>query len=262
MLVPHAFLRPIVLYAERWVYRNVDAILTLSPKLSDYVIESGCEKNKVELLPFGVDTSKFNPNVDSRKLKKSLDISDEDPVVVYVGTLFGFSGLDLYVKQFGNVIKEIPTAKLVIVGGGALQNRLEQLVSDLELSNSVLFTGFQPFDLMPQYINLSNVCINPFDVNATTRDIIPGKIIQYLACARPVIATPLPGMMSLLPGPTHGVVYSNIGDFASNTIKLLNDNGAARRLGDNGYRHVKNNHDEREIARRLENTLSQLTNAH
>ena len=45
-----------------------------------------------------------------------------------------------------------------------------------------------------------NVCINPYVVNAMTRDIIPGKIIRYLSCAKPVLATPLPGMVLLLSG--------------------------------------------------------------
>jgi len=124
----------------------------------------------------------------------------------------------------------------------------------------VVLTGFQPFDMMPQYINLADICINPFEVNATTRDIIPGKIIQYLSCAKPVLATPLPGMVSLLSGSELGIVYSNIDRFAENTVKLFKDSEMAKAIGENGYRYVKNNHDEREIARRLYVILNQMAN--
>jgi len=260
MLVTLKLLRPMVFSIEKWVYMHVDKILTLSPKLSDYVIRMGADRNRVELLPFGVDMSKFNPYVEAEELRSKLGIAGDDKVIVYVGTLFEFSGLDLYLKQFPAVLKEFPEAKLVIVGGGALLEKLKELVINLRLTENAILTGFQPFDIMPQYINLADICINPFIVNMTTRDIIPGKIIQYLACAKPVLATPLPGMVSLLSGPERGVAYSNIDEFAENSIKLLKDTGMARDIGENGYRYVEYDHDERKIAHRLETILNQMIN--
>jgi glycosyltransferase involved in cell wall biosynthesis len=258
MLVPRKILRPLVFSLEKYVYTYVDKILTLSPKLSDYVIRMGADRNRVELLPFGVDMNKFNPYVETKELKEKLGINEDDKVIVFIGTLFEFSGLDSYLKQFPKVIKEIPEAKLIIVGGGALLGKLKKLVVDLELTENVVLTSFQPFDMMPQYINLADLCINPFKINSATRDIIPGKIIQYLACAKLVLATPLSGMISLLSGPERGVVYSNIDEFAENTIKLLKDSDMARAIGENGYRYAKNNHDEREIARRFDVILNRL----
>lgn len=261
MLVPHKILRPITFSLEKWVYSHVDKILTLSPKLSEYVIRMGADRNKVELLPFGVDMSKFNPYVDAKGLKEKLEITEGDKVIVFIGTLFEFSGLDSYLKQFPKVVKEIPKVKLIIVGGGALFGKLKKLVNDLKLTKNVILTGFQPFDTMPQYINLADICINPFEVNVTTRDIIPGKIIQYLACGKTVLATPLPGMVSLLSGPEMGVVYSSINEFAENTVKLLKDSEMAKSIGENGYKYVKNNHDERMIAQKLEEILRELLSA-
>jgi glycosyltransferase involved in cell wall biosynthesis len=258
MLVPYRSLRPITFSLEKWVYSHVDKILTLSPKLSDYVIRMGADRNRVELLLFGVDMNKFNPDVDTKELKEKLGIIEDDKVIVFIGTLFKFSGLDLYLGQFPKVVKEIPKAKLIIVGGGALLGKLKKLVVDLELTENVVLTGFQPFDMMPQYISLADICINTFEINSATRDIIPGKIIQYLACAKPVLATPLPGMVSLLSGPGRGVAYSNVNGFAENTVKFLKDTEMARAIGENGYRYAKNNHDEREIARRFDVILNRL----
>ena len=177
----------------------------------------------MELIPFGVDINNFNHNVDPKELKEKLGITEDNKVMVFIGTLFDFSGLDSYLEQFPKVVKEIPETKLIIAGGGALLGKLKKLVVDLKLRENVVLTDFQPFDTMLQYINLADICINAFEINSTTRDIIPGKIIQYFSCAKPVLATPLPGMVSLLSGPERGVVYSNIDEFAKNTIKLLKD---------------------------------------
>jgi len=258
MLVPQKMLRPFTFALEKWVYRKVDRILTLSSKLSEYVMKMGAESRKVELLLFGVDMDKFNPEVDTKELGERLGIDENDRVIVFIGTLFEFSGLDTYLEQFSLVLKEIPDAKLVIVGGGPLYKKLQSLVVDLGLTRRVVLTGFQHFDLMPQYINLADVCINPFIVNSTTRDIIPGKTIQYLACGKPVLATALPGMTAQIQGPSQGVVYADINEFAENTVRLLKDTSMARAIGENGYRYARNEHDEKRIARRLETILSQM----
>lgn len=259
MLVPNKVLRPVTFSLEKWVYSHIDKILTLSPKLSEYVMRMGADKDKVELLPFSVDMNKFNPNVDTKELGEKLGTAKDDKIIVFIGTLFEFSGLDLYLEQFSIVLKEFPNAKLIIVGGGFLLKKLKNLVTNLKLTENVVLTGFQPFDMMPQYVNLADICINPFIVNATTRDIIPGKIIQYLACAKPVLATPLPGMVSMFPNENCGIVYSNASKFAENTIKLLKDTRTARFIGKNGCEFVKKNNNEKEIARRLESMLYNLS---
>lgn len=255
---PNSILKWITFSVEKWVYSHVDKILTLSPKLSDYVTRMGADRDRVDLLLFGVDMNKFNPNVDTKELEEKMELRKDDKVIVFIGTLFEFSGLDSYLEHFPKVVNEVPETKLIIVGGGALLGKLKQLVVDLKLTENVVLTGFQPFDMIPQYINLADICINPFEVNSTTRDIIPGKIIQYLSCAKPVLATPLPGMVSLLPGPEQGIIYSNIDEIAKNTVRLLNDSEMARVIGKNGYRYAKNNHDETKIARRLDEILNQI----
>jgi glycosyltransferase involved in cell wall biosynthesis len=256
-LVPSKIYGFITFSLETWVYKRADKILTLSPLLSEYVVRMGSKKVKVELLLFGVDLSKFNPYIESAEVKNSLGLSEKDLVVLYIGTLFDFSGLDLYLEQFPQVVKNVPHAKLVIVGGGPLFNKLKKRISELELTENVILTGFKPFKMMPQFINMASICLNPFRVTGATREIIPGKILQYLACGQPVLSTPLPGMISLLKGTNYGLVYTEISSLAESTIRLLKDEEARERIGKNGYQYVKNNHDEIRLARKLEEVLYQ-----
>jgi glycosyltransferase involved in cell wall biosynthesis len=256
-LVPSKILRRPTFCLETWVYKNSDKIMTLSPKLSEYVIRMKAKKDKVELLLFGVDLDKFNPNVESGSVRKRFGIAKDDLVVLFVGTLFEFSGLDLYLEQFHQVVEQFPNVQLLIVGGGALFERLKKRTLELGLSKNVKFTGFQPFNLIPQFINLSDICINPFRLTGATREIIPGKILQYLACGKPVLATPLPGMTTQLRGAQHGILYSQISKFAQNTIKLLKDKKLASELGRRGHQYVVENHNEINLARKLEYALYQ-----
>jgi glycosyltransferase involved in cell wall biosynthesis len=252
MLVRNRILRRITHGLEKKVYSNVDKILALTPKLADYVVNEGADKSCVDLLLFGVDTKEFNPNVDTNLLRKYLGISDKDKVIIFMGTLFEFSGLDRYIEQFPGIIKEIPEAKLVIVGGGYLFDKLKRIRTNLGIDNKIILTGFQKFEMMPQYINLAHLCINPFLINNTTRDIIPGKIYQYLACAKPVLATPLEGMKSLISGENGGVFYSDIDNFGKKTVDLLKDAQLLKDIGKNGHIFCLENNDRYKIVHKLE----------
>jgi glycosyltransferase involved in cell wall biosynthesis len=259
-LVPNWFLRVPTRIFEKKVYENVDKIVAITPKLSDYVINLGASKDKVELLFTGVDTNQFNPKVDSTKLRKELNLGNDCKVIVFIGTLFEFCGMDQYIEQFPEILKEFPQTKLIVVGGGFLHEKLKKLVRNLQLEDSVILTGFRPYQMMPQYINLADICINPFHINDTTRDIMPGKTLQYLACGKPLIATPLPGMKAVIPGEERGVIYSEINKFGISTIELLKDEKRMKTAGDNGFLYVKENHEWNEITQRLEETLINAVN--
>jgi len=254
-LVKPKILSGITLFFEKIVYRNVDYIVALTPKLADYVITLGADKKRVKLLLFGVDTTKFHPAIDTSALKETLHIGTKDKIILFMGTFFDFSGLDLFIQQFPMVLKEIPEAKLVLVGGGPLYEHIKTLIQKLNLSDNVIITGFQPFELMPEYINLADLCINPFQINETTIDIIPGKIYQYLACAKPVLATPLLGMKELLPDEKSGIFYSDIDDFPKNIITILRDEKLLKTVGDNGYEQCIENNEKWNVVKQLENIL-------
>ncbi|WFN37398.1 glycosyltransferase family 4 protein [Methanomicrobium antiquum] len=257
-LVKSKTLSKFTFYFEKYVYKNVDCIIALTPKLADYVINFGAKKEKVKLLLFGTDTKKFHPSIDVSELKNAMHIGSSDRIIIFIGTFFDFSGLDLYVRKFSQVVKEIPEAKLILVGGGPLFERVKLLINELNLTECILLTGFQQFELMPEFINLADLCINPFQINDTTRDIIPGKVYQYLACAKPVLATPLQGMKELLPNENYGIIYSDIDDFAKNTIKILKDESALKKIGIAGFRHCIENNDKLSIVKQLEQIICDL----
>ncbi len=239
-MVDYWFLRPPTYLLEKKIYKNVDRIVAITPKLSDYVVKMGADEKKVELLFTGVDTNKFNPYVETTALREKWDINKDDKVIVFIGTLFDFSGVDQYIGQFPKVLKEIPEAKLVIVGRGVLLEKLKKLVANMGLNDNVILTGFQPYSTISQYINLADICILPFQINSTTRDIMPGKILQYLA---------------ILPNEDYGVIYSNIDEFVQNTLNLLKNDEKMRVIGEKGQAYVKKNHNWDEIAQRLEEIL-------
>jgi len=257
-LVPYPALRSITRFIEKKVYSGVDVILTLTPGLSRYVVDLGADQAKVGLLPMPVDTNLFQPSPDSAEIRQQWGLSDKAQIIVFIGTLFEFSGLDVLIHQFPEIVRQIPEAKLLIVGDGPQRPKLEGIIAELGLKEQVIITGFQPYQTMPQYINLAAVCINPFLTTDATRNILPGKIVQYLACGKPVIATPLPGTIAVIAGEHQGVVYvNNGGDMVEKMLSLLKSTERRQQLGDAGLNYVRQVHSYEAIAHQLESRLKE-----
>ena len=258
-LVPYPALRSMTRFLEKKVYSRVDMILANTPQYLQYVKNMGATESKVKLLLFPIDTELFHPSVDCSEIRQKWGLDERDQVIVFIGTLFKFSGLDAFIRQFPEVIRQIPEAKLLIVGDGPLCPKLEEIITELDLRKQVIITGFQPYQTMPQYINLAAICINPFLITDATRDIFPAKIVQYIACGKVTIATPLPGITTLLPGKSHGVIYaSSATDMVKEVVSLLKSPEYRQQLGCAGLNYVRQEHDHKVIAHQLETKLEEV----
>ena len=258
-MVPNAALRPMTRVLERKIYSQADLVLPNTPQYLQYVLSMGAAESKVRLLPLPIDTSIFHPSIDCSDARRKWGFSEKNQIVLFIGTLFQFSGLDGFIRSFPQVIENIPDARLLIVGDGPQRPKLERIIAELGLEGRVIITGFQPYPTMPQYMNLATVCINTFLNTDATRDIFPGKIVQYIACGKATMATPLLGITTLLPGESHGVVYADsVDDMAREVVNLLRSPERRRQLGQAGVDYVRQAHEQQKIARQLEAELLEV----
>lgn len=255
-LVHYPLLRSATKMFEKLVYSRVDKILTITPKLSEYVVSLGAKPENVEVLPITVDTKIFYPNGNVSDYRQKWGIGEKDKVILFIGTLYNFSGLDSLIHKMPSVLADIPDTKLLIVGDGQQRRYLENIIESLGLWGKVIITGFQPYDDVPRYINLADICINPFANNDVTKDIFPGKVVQYLACGKPLVSTPLPGLRSMIDGERQGVVYTQN---MSESVKELLENEKRRRiLGCNGLSYARQIHSCESISGRLESIIEEI----
>ncbi len=110
------------------------------------------------------------------------------------------------------------------------------------MDSDIVVTGFIPQQEIPRYIALADICINPFEVNYVTDRILPTKILEYFACGKPVLSTPLNGTKELLPDESFGILYSTSKDFTKILSTLLSDKDRLKQLGKQAYEYVQKNH--------------------
>jgi len=252
-LVSNPILSKITYCMEKFVYSRADLVLTISPQLSEYVIGMGA--SNVELLPLGVDTDLFHPDISSNGIRHKWGLNDKDKVIVFVGTLPMFSGLDTFIPKFSYVLNEFPNAKLMIVGDGVQRPWLQGIIKTAGLEDHVIITGLQPHEFISQYINSADVCINTFPVSGATKDAFPTKIIQYMACGKPTVSLRLLGLKNI--GQKQGIVYADNG-IEFEIISLLKSDDRRQKLGQAALNYVRQTHSYDSVIKQLEYELEKL----
>lgn len=242
-LVKIPLLQQIAKKFENSVITNSTKVLTINPDLFRYSIETGSLQKNTEVFPLGVDTHTFKILSKNEQLCKKLGIKSNETVITFVGTLFEFVGLKKIIDNFDIVLKNSPNSKMLIIGGGLNFDTLNSLIKKKNLDSKIIMTGFVPKESIPDYLSISDLCIQPFEKNLTTNRIIPSKILEYFACGKPVLSTPLDGTKEILPDDDYGIVYAESDEFVNVLSKLILDKLYLQRLGRNGHKYVIENHD-------------------
>jgi len=227
---------------EKSIFSSADLVLTTTPQLSNYAEEMGSNSDCIKYFPLGVNSRYFKPMKKNNELFQELGIQTNDRIILFMGTLYPFSGIDHILKNFQLLQNKIKQIKFVIIGGGPDFNRLKSLSNELQLNKNIIFTGFVEQKKIPEYIAITDICLSSFAINILTDSIIPIKILEYLACGKPVLSTPLKGTVELLPNENYGIVYSQLDDFISSIEKLLQNKTQLDKLGENGFSYIKKNH--------------------
>jgi len=253
-LVPKVLALP-TRVAERWVYRRVDRVLTITPALSRYVVKLGANPAKVGILPLGIDT-RCPPDALSAKSGRLWGSAQGNyHTMVFAGTLPHFSGLPDLISCMPGLVARIPNLRLLIVGDGVQRPKLEQMIQELGLGEQVKITGMVPHEDVPKWIAQADIGVLTFPASGATRDIFPTKVLQYMAQGKPVVANPLLGLVEYGLGEEQGVVYVREGDWGDAIEKALVDRDV---LGGNTKRYVEQEHGYDQIVSRLERELEML----
>ena len=256
-LLREKFLRKLAYKIEKKIYPQFDLVLCHTPFMKNWAEVMG-SKN-VDVIPQGVDGNIMKPIPKNMELQKTLGISEDDRVVMYLGTVYYFSGVDTIIESIPNIVKEFPKFKFLVVGGGPDLSMFKDKAKECNVEEYVIFTDFIPYKEVLNYCSLAEIFVNPFQIIGLTDKLSPVKIFDLLSCAKPVIATPLEGLLYDFPKDSDVMVYSQLEDFEKNIILLLN-NSDLENIGRRGREFVQRNFTWEKVTERILNEFHSLVN--
>ena len=156
-----------------------------SPKCQEYFQQIGVKKD-VNVIPNAVELDDFSPDRISAENKAAFrrryQIPDDVMIACFVGRLGHEKSVDVLLDYWARTITPEDKIMLCIIGGGPVQEELEQQAKDLGIGSMVVFTGAVPHDQMPPYYASCDVY-----VTASLSDTNSISMLEGMATGLPVL---------------------------------------------------------------------------
>ena len=232
-------LSPLIRMAESFIYRNVNHISANNLVLAEYISETSRTKTTIEVLLPGVDLHKFKPSAKPIELTKKYHIHKEDKVILFMGTLFRFSGVYELIQSAAAALLGDAKLKMLIIGDGEDMQRINEKIIELRLEEKVICVGRIEYEELPSYLHLGDVAVLPFLQRDVTECAFPGKVLQYLSTGLPTISVQLKGLEGTFPPDSGFLFVSNAEEMVSQCIEVLNNEDLHSSLSILGRRRME-----------------------
>jgi len=207
----------------RWTSAYFGVAEAQRPYLVD---ELGHPDDKIRIIYNGVDLAKFRTSTD-RGVRAEFGFAEDDPVVGIVARLRPEKDHVNFLRAARTVVDELPRARFLIIGDGAIRPQLEALCTELQITPNVHFAGSR--NDVPRLLP----AIDVFVLSSVTVECFPIALLEAMACARPAVCTAVGGIPEMINDGETGYLVppKDPPQRAARLVRLLQDPLTARRMG-------------------------------
>jgi glycosyltransferase involved in cell wall biosynthesis len=234
--------RPLLTHLERMVIHEAALVLPMCEALANDAIEAGAKRvmvlEDISLLP------ENSLGEESSTLREELDITPETVLIIYVGNLQPYQGIDLLLNAW--MLVTSPNAELVIVGGEE-----ELLMKYRKLSENIpriRFIGPRPVADLPRTLAAADILISPRCEGENT----PMKIYSYLHSGKMIVATAISSHLQILTAENSLLAEVEPQSLGAAITKGIEDKALRERLGKAGKEMVEERYTYAGFAQKLQ----------
>lgn len=218
------------------VYGYCDIVICPSEAIKRELIKRGV-KRRIEVVSNGVDLIMF-------PMKKKTKSSNK---VIHVGRLGFEKNVDVIVKAFAEIVKEIPKAKLVIAGDGPARKEVEKLANELGVAKRVQFLGTVKREKLAPIYGGGDVF-----VTASTMETQGMVVLEAMACGLPVVGVKKYALPDLIKDGNNGyLVKPGNYKMMAEKIKLVMSNPEEAEKMGRKARNMAEQHNVEVMSRKL-----------
>jgi glycosyltransferase involved in cell wall biosynthesis/serine acetyltransferase len=210
----------------RWIQGLSNAVVVNSKAVRDYLIQKDrFNPDSIRVLYNGIDFGKFSSgHVDRQKLFPQFD--SRCPLIAVVANMnVETKGHTDLIRAAGEVIRQFPNVRFLLIGDGQERARLEEMTAQLNLSENILFLGRRD--------DVSNLlaCCDMF-VLPSWAEGLPNSVLEAMAARLPVVATKVGGIPELIEDGVNGLLVppKDPSALATAINRLLEDPALADKL--------------------------------
>lgn len=233
-IIRQKWLLPVIRPLIRRTLRRAESIFVSHPSVIDSSATLEGFRQKISVIPFPIDLSKYELNESDLNEVASLRERYGPRLVVACGRLVSYKGFDILIEAAKKI-----EAQFVIVGDGVDRESLERQIVSCGLTKRVHLVGSLPHRELICHLHAAHVFAFPSVTSAETFGIAQ---LEAMACGCPVVNSNLPtAVPHVARDQQEGITVApgDIGELVAAVEHLLNDPALAKKLGQNGKERVK-----------------------
>ena len=171
-----------LLKAERWSARRADHVIVANPLWYERLTHRAAPQEKCSVIANYPNPEVFHPRARTK--------TNGHFVLLYPGTLNWHQGVDVAVRAFARVRKELPGAEFRIYGEGPTKPSLKELVKELELNGSVKINDYLPIEQIADEMAVADLGVVPKRASSSFgNEATSTKIQEFMAVGVPLIVS-------------------------------------------------------------------------
>lgn len=183
---------------ETRALRQADAVTTICEGLRGDMLKRGIPAGKITVIPNAVDPSRFHAaDAADAGLLQKYGLTG-GCTLGFAGSFYAYEGLDVLLRAMPAVLRAVPQARLLLLGGGPQEAELKALSASLGLGHAVHFTGRVPHGDMTRYYGAMDVMVYPRTSLRLTELVTPLKPLEAMAMGKLVVASDVGGHRELI----------------------------------------------------------------
>jgi glycosyltransferase involved in cell wall biosynthesis len=246
-------------FLQKKALNKAKKIIVTSTALKNELVSKLPEtKEKVKIIPIGLDTDKFKPTRKASELASKY----KGKILLTIGRLSEQKGIQYLLRALHHVIGENPTVKLLIIGEGSYREELVRIIRELGLEKQVIFVGAVPHERIADYLSVADIFVFPsLSDKRFGTEAFGVVLLEALATKTPVVATNIGGIRDIIKHKKNGMLVEqkNAEQLGKAINYLFGNQEEAKRLGEEGYRFVRRHFDWNLIARELEQAYDKVS---
>jgi len=229
-------------YWDHWLGLRARANLVIMANdgtQGDVVLDAlGVPRNTVRFWLNGVDVHPVQRSLQELAvLRKRLGISSDTLVLLAVSRLVAWKRVERIIFALPEVIRDVPEARLVIVGDGEARVGYERLVRKLNIGDHVLFTGAVPQSDVAEYMAIADIFVSLYDLSN-----VGNPLLESMALGKCIVTLNNGGTGSIVTHDANGVLIEPdaLDRLPATVVALLLDSGRRLRLGRAAQEYARN----------------------
>ena len=192
---------------ENRVVAGADAVMTICHGLRDDLVARGVLAGKIGIMPNGVDLHLFGmPIPRDPAFAAELGLGD-GPVIGFIGSFYDYEGLDDLIAAMPALVAAHPQARLLLVGGGPMEEVLRQQAAESPVHEAIRFVGRVPHHEVERYYALADIMAYPRKASRLTDLVTPLKPLEAMAQGKLVAASSVGGHRELITDGRTGALF-------------------------------------------------------